>query len=319
MTWVIVIIAICVLIEGLSSGSEIGFYSVNRLRLRSRLEAEWRGAGSLKKLMDRPDEAIMTTLIVTNLMVYMASSLATELLSATHRPELYATAIMTPVIFVFGEMLPKDLFRRHADVLMYRLAGPIDALRTLFWPVIFVLQLITDLATRRLPRERRALPLTRTALAEWIAEGRREGQLSEYQQVLSSNVMALLRKNVSVAMIPIDEVDMVSAERVGEELGRALRRAKHSRLPVYEGDRENVVGVLHTLDYICARTEDRSARDLARKPVVVPQADGVQAALVKLQKQRQLMAIVADDEGRSRGVITMKDLVEEIVGELEEF
>ncbi len=319
MTWVIVAIAICVIIEGLSSGSEIGFYSVNRLRLRSRLEANWRGAGALKKLMDRPDETIMTTLIATNLMVYLASALATELLSVTHRPELYATAIMTPVIFVFGEMLPKDLFRRHADVLMYRLAGPIDALRTLFWPVIFVLQLITDLATRRLPRERRALPLTRTALAEWIAEGRREGQLSEYQQVLSSNVMALLRKDISVAMIPLNDVDMIPAELAGDELGRALRRAKHSRLPVYEGDRENVVGVLHTMDYICAHTEDRTARDLAREPVVVPQTDGVQAALVKLQKKRQLMAIVSDGQGHCHGIVTMKDLVEEIVGELEEF
>ncbi|MFO7899894.1 MAG: CNNM domain-containing protein, partial [Planctomycetota bacterium] len=306
MGWILFTIAVCVLVEGFFSGSEIGFYSVNRLRLRSRLEADWRGARVLQRLLDRPDETIMTTLIGTNIMVYAASALATELLGTSSHPELYVTAIMTPIIFVFGEMIPKDLFRRHADALMYRLAGPVDALRAIVWPAIVVLRWLAALLTGRLRRERRTLLLTRTALTEWIAEGHREGQLSEYQQALSVNVMGLLRKSVAAAMVPIDEVEAIPAGQRGAQLRQALRNAEHSRVPVYDGSRERVVGILHGLDYVRAAAEDPTAAELAHEPVRVLETDRVQVALVRLQRQRELMALVSDDAGRCRGIVTIK-------------
>ncbi|MFW6158448.1 MAG: CNNM domain-containing protein [Planctomycetota bacterium] len=319
MGWVLLTIGICILVEGFFSGSETGFYSVNRLRLRSRLEADWRGARVLQRLLDRPDETIMTTLIGTNIMVYAASALATELLGTSSHPELYATAIMTPIIFVCGEMIPKDLFRRHADALMYHLAGPVDALRTIVWPAIVVLRWLAALLTGRLPRERRTLLLTRTALTEWIAEGHREGQLSEYQQTLSVNVMGLLRKTVGAAMVPMDEVEAIPAGQRGDALRQALRNAAHSRLPVYDGARERVVGILHALDYVRAAADDPTAGELAHEAVRVLETDPVQVALVRLQRQRELMAVVSDDAGRCRGIVTIKDLVEEITGELQAF
>jgi putative hemolysin len=318
MTLVIAVIALCVLMEALFSGAEIGFYSVNRLRLRSRLEADWPGARVLLALLDRPDTTMMTTLVGTNLMVYAATAVATEALGHWRHAELWATLMMTPIIFLFGEMIPKEIFHRRADSLMYRLAGPIDAFRVLVWPVTAVLRGLAVLITRQRHVGRRPV-LSRAALTEWIAEGRREGVLSDYQQVLSSNVMGLLKKKTLASMIPWDRVKTVRGELAGAALRRDLSEAVHSRLPVCSGPEQKVVGILHVLDYIRSQGQGLTAADLARKAVRVKQHDGVHVALVALQRARQQMALVTDANDRPIGIVTVKDLVEEIVGELQEF
>jgi len=319
MTWVITAIALCVLTEALFSGSEIGFYSVNRLRLRSRVEGGWRGATVLQSLVDKPDATMMTTLLGTNLMVYAASALATGLLSTHRHGELIATLVMTPILFTFGEMIPKDLFRRKADQLMYVLAGPIDAFRVLAWPITAGLRAVLSALTSRLAVEQRGTMFSRAALREWIAEGRHEGVLSEYQHALSANVMDLLEKKISTAMIPLDQTKMVAADVAGEDLRRALAQTGHSRLPVYRGSRQKIVGILHALDYICSADQGRSAADLARPPLKVEARDGIQAVLVALQRHRHQMAVVLNRRGKPTGIVTVKDLVEEIVGDLQDF
>jgi len=319
MTWPVLAIALYVLMEGVFSGSEIGFYSVNRLRLRSRVQAKWRGAAVLQALLDRPAATMMTTLLGTNAMVYAATALATELLSGNAHAELLATLIMTPVIFVFGEMIPKDIFRRKADSLMYSLSGPIDALRFLAWPATAALQGLVLLVTGGLSDRRRGAMFSRAALAEWIAEGRREGVLSDYQHVLAANVMGLLRRTTLAAMVPLDRAKMVRADSAGEDLRKAILEAGHSRMPVFRGSRKNIVGILHALDYIRSADKNRSAADLARPAVHVRPRDGIHAALVALQRGRQHMAVVLNRDGRPTGIVTVKDLVEEIVGELQEF
>jgi len=319
MIWVVFAIALCVLMEGLFSGAEIGFYSVNRLRLRSRVEAKSRRAAVLQALLDTPDATMMTTLIGTNIMVYAASALATELFGGYGSPELLATLVMTPVVFVFGEMIPKDIFRRRADSLMYFLAGPIDALRSLLWPVTTVLRWLVLLVTGGKLGERRDSVFSRAALREWIAEGRREGVLTDYQHALSANVMDLMKKKVSAAMVPMDAVTVLSVDLAGEELRDAVKHAGRSRLPVVSGPEMSIVGVLHTLDYIRAAEKNLPLGDLVRRAVEVEHTDGITSVLVALQRARGQMAIVLDDAGRPAGIVTVKDLVEEIVGELQDF
>ena len=319
MILIIVAIALCVLMEGLFSGAEIGFYSVNRLRLRSRVEGGWPGAKVLHALLDQPDTTMMTTLIGTNLMVYAATAIATEAAGHWQHAELWATLIMTPVIFVFGEMIPKDLFHRKADSLMYRLAGPVDAFRVLVSPATAVLRGLVAVATGNMKAERNRPVLSRAALTEWIAEGQREGVLSDYQLALSSNVMGLLEKETQAAMIPLERVEMVPGDIAGTELRAALSASGHSRFPVYSGPSKNIIGILHVLDYIRAGDENLTAADLARDTVQVKPRDGVHAVLVALQRARQQMAVVVNRNGRPSGIVTVKDLVEEIVGELEDF
>lgn len=319
MIWIFGSIIVCVLMEGLFSGAEIGFYSVNRLRLRSRVETRSRRALVLRKLLSTPDTTMMTTLIGTNVMVYAASALATALFGNFESPALITTLVLTPVIFVFGEMIPKDIFHRRADSLMYVLAGPIDVLRVLVWPVTTALRGVVWLVTAGRPPESNDSAFSRAALAEWIAEGKREGVLTDYQQALSANVMGLMKKRVSAAMIPIGEAAVLSAGLDGPELRNAVRQAKHSRLPVVSGPEISIVGILHTLDYIRAAKSNAPLGELVRPALDVRHSDGITAVLVALQRARGQMAIVLDDAGKAVGIVTVKDLVEEIVGELQDF
>lgn len=316
MTWILLVILVCVLMEGLFSGAEIGFYSVNRLRLRSRVEAGRRRAIVLQALLDRPGATIMTTLIGTNVMVYLASTLATELLSGRRYAELVATLALTPVILIIGEMIPKDLFHRKADSLMYVLAGPVDALRWVLSPLTYAFRGLVSLITAGKVSSHSGAIFSRAALNEWIAEGRREGVLTDYQQALSVNVMGLLRKSVSSAMIPREAVTTVRGDLFGPDLRSAVRQAGYSRLPVVSGPENDIVGILHTLDYVFSTSENALAAELARKAVRVGHTDQIAAALVALQRGRQQMAVVTGDDGRPVGIVTVKDLVEEIVGEL---
>ncbi len=319
MIWILAGIALCVLAEGFFSGSETAFYTVNRLRLRSRVEAGWPGAVTLQRLLDRANITIMTTLIGTNTMVYAASALATELLRERRHAGLLATLIMAPIAFLFGEMIPKDIYRRRADTLMYRLARPIDICRILVSPILLVLRGLVAIVTHPVPAEQRGTALSRAALREWIAEGTREGVLSGYQQALAGNVMDLLQKKVSSVMIPLSKTVTVPATLSGSELRQALLPPGHSRLPVVDPQSKTIIGILHVLDYICAQSPNPSARALAHEAVHVKHSDGVTAVLVALQRRRQHVAIVDDDRAKPVGIVTVKDLVEEIVGELREF
>ncbi len=319
MIWIIAAIIVCVLMEGLFSGAEIGFYSVNRLRLRSRVETRSRRAIVLRKLLNTPDTTMMTTLIGTNVMVYAASALATALFGSFESPALITTLVLTPIIFVFGEMIPKDIFHRRADSFMYTLAGPIDVLRILVWPVTTAMRGVVWLVTAGRAAESGDATFSRAALAEWIAEGKREGVLTDYQQALSANVMGLMKKRVSAVMIPIGEAVVLSTGLDGPELRDAVRQTKHSRLPVVSGPEMSIVGVLHTLDYIRAAKSNAPLGELVRPALDVRQNDGITAVLVALQRARGQMAIVLDDAGKAVGIVTVKDLVEEIVGELQDF
>ena len=132
-------------------------------------------------------------------------------------------------------------------------------------------------------------------------------------------MMGLLKKETLAAMIPLERVEMVPADIAGDELREALSASGHSRLPVYSGPSKNIIGILHALDYIRAGDQGLTAADLARDVVEVKPRDGVHAVLVALQRARQQMAVVVNRNGRPSGIVTVKDLVEEIVGELQDF
>jgi CBS domain containing-hemolysin-like protein len=317
--WVVLVIVVFIAVDGLFAGAETGFYSVNRLRLRSRVQARWHGAPVLQKLLEQPAATMMTTLVWTNIAMYAATALTTEALSGRRHAELYATLILTPIFFIFAEMIPKDLFRRRADSLMYLLAGPMDVFRVITKPVTAGLRALVLVLTGGTSGRRRGIMFSRTALTEWIAEGRREGVLSDYQHALTANVMELLNKRVLPAMIPLDQAKMVPAELTGDDLRRALREAAHSRVPVFRGSRKNVVGILHAVDSICAVDDNPTAEQLARPALEVRPRDGIHAVLVALQRERQQMALVVNRDGQPSGIVTVKDLVEEIVGELQDF
>lgn len=314
-------IALFVILEGFFSGSELALCSLNRVRLQSRVESGWPGAKLVQRLLDRQDTTIMTTLIGTNLMVYASSALCTNLYDSAgfSRPQVLTTLTMTPIIFLFGEMLPKDICYRNADFISYRVAKFLYGVKIIFMPLIMILEVIVHFFTRRAPAEQRSVALSRSALREWVAEGTREGVISPYQNILFANVMELFRRQIDSTMIPLNKAIMVRTDSSGEILRLMILTGGKSRLPVFDQKTKRVVGILNSLDLIFSKSPDVTAGELARPSVIVKASDSVTSGLLTLQKARQHMAIVEDNEGKTVGIVTIKDLVEEVFGELQEF
>ena len=308
-------------LEGFFSGSETGAYRINRIRLRHRVEQGRSDAVRLGQLLRNPRAFVCMTLAGTNLAVYATTAIVTAAVAPfTGRyAELTATLALAPAVLIFAEALPKSLFHAHANSVMYFLSWPLWVAFVLMRPVTWLLQGVTAVSSRllRAPQER-GWELSVQRLFGFLTEGAREGVLSQQQNAMARNVMKLDRIRAEQVMIPIGEVRKAPLDATFEDLRRSLRQHAHSRVPIYDGNPANIVGVVNLIDFLCVE-EPSAVADLMRPLPRVAAASSIDEVFLALQSQRQVMAVVEDAEANAVGIVTMKDLVEEVVGDLHEW
>ncbi len=318
-----------VAIFGLFSGSEIGLYCVNQTRLRLAVHRGKPEAVRLQALFADRAGLLFTTLLAQNLANYLApvcltiaflETLATDTAEVRERrAELYTTIILTPVVFVFGEVVPKNLFQRSADQLMHRISGLLRVTHVLFQMtgLVWLQRRISEFMISRLnrtPTSGSALH-TRLDIYQMLREGAAEGALSLTQSAILERVHRLESVQVRTVMVPWNQVQMLPADATREQIESLIRQARHSRLPVYRDDRRNIVGVVHIIDVLTSPA-GKPLGDMMRRPIELDADIPVRDALLTLQRECRRMAIVIDPRGRCLGILTVKDLVEEIIGEL---
>ena len=310
---------------GLYSGSETGVYCLDRLRLRVACEQREPAALRLEALVRHPENLVIAALVGTNLADYLAAACVAALLLnaavAESLVEIYATAIAAPLVLVFAGIIPKDWFRRESNRLLTRLSRPlwlwlrlvqatgiVWALRTLSRTLIHWIDPSRVEADGDLLSRARTLHLLR--------EGAARGALSHLQRDLIERVLNLSVVRVAGVMIPRSRAAVVPFDIARDEFLRVARMAHFSRLPVFRGDPRRIIGVVNVYDVLT----DREAKPVAehlRPPLTLAEYVTVSAALLKLQRAREAMAIVVDRGDHCVGILTLKDLVEEVVGDLE--
>jgi putative hemolysin len=307
------------------SGTETGIYCLNRVRLNVRTARQHPGARRLTALMQRPQELVITTLVGTNVADYLATVCVTALLlhvaAAQNLAEVYATAILTPLILVFGGIIPKDWFQRQADRLMYPLALPLTGCRqAVRWTgLMWALGRLTESLIRWIDPSGVAAEtdlLPRARVRRLLSEGAVSGGLSPFQRDTLERVMNISRVRVADVMVPRQRAAIVPIEISRDGLLRIARMAHFSRLPVYRDNPRRIVGIVNVYD-VLTDDEEKPIADYVQEVTVLRASETVPAALLKLQQVRQVMGIVTDRAGNCLGLFTMKDLVEEIVGDLE--
>jgi len=307
---------------GFFSGSETGLYCLSRLRLRVRSERGDPSARALERLVARPRRAISTILVGTNLCVYLATALGTHMLfrrGLGDRAELYAGLFMPPVLLVIGDIIPKTLMQRHADGAMYRAVWPLWVAQVLFYPLAWALRGASALPHLLFGKRAsvRAPALTPESLAHFFAEGTRQGVLSGFQRSAAMNIMRLRQVPVSDVMTPLSDAVMVARDASAQELMDLLRRERYSRFPVFADAPEDIVGFVNVLDVVSAGDSAPRVADIIREPMRVLRDVPVTEALHMMRRGRSPLAVVLEAEGGpALGIVTHKDLVEEIVGEL---
>jgi CBS domain containing-hemolysin-like protein len=329
-TWLWAAALLGVLVSALASGVETGLYRLNRIRLRLRADSGDRRAKILQDLLGDLRGQIIVCLVGANLGDYLATAMLTLLVvsagwvETSAGVELLATPIVAMVLFVFANVVPKSVFVAEADHWMYPLARPLKAAyvvlrRTGVLPALSGLSHLVLRVVRR--GEAAADPFhPRERLRAILREGAAEGVISGYQHELAGKVLGLREQLVHAVMIPIGRVAGVPADIDRDRFLADLRRHSFSRLPVWEGRKENVVGIVHIMDVLAAGDQPLDLAALMnREFVAVSPEMTVAQALLRLRKARAAIAVVRDDKGRAVGVITVKDLVEEVVGELAEW
>ena len=314
-----VALGVAVLASAFYSGVETGAYCVNRTRLQVALDEKRPRAAAVSALVNSMPITIATILVGNNLANYAAAALVTGYFERMgyHHAGLLATVVLAPVLFVFAEVTPKTIYARHADTLFYTTAPILRLSEIVFRPATAVLGLVTGfwrriLGAPDLPAE---LRLTDRRLRFLLQAGTREGVLTKYQHTLAENVMALRNITVERVMVRWDQVARLPADDL---VGRARQVAAEkgfSRYPVVDRSGANA-GVVHILDLFLDAEETDPVRRWAHDvPAFGPSAP-VLNALYELQRHRSPLGIVREADGSPVGIVTVKDLVEEICGEL---
>jgi putative hemolysin len=317
------------LIAGLANGIETGLYRLNRIRLRLRAESGDRRAGILLGLLADLRGMIIVCLLGTNGGTYLATAVATGLVAATgwvktdFGVEVLTTLLLTPLLFVFADVAPKSFFTAEADHWLYPMARPLRAAylvlrKTGLVPALNGLSNLVLRVAKRAGVEGTEPFTPRQRLRTVLSESAAEGVITGYQHELVDRVLNLREKLAGNVMIPLGRVASVPIDISRAAFIEELRKHSYSRLPVWEGRRESVVGIVHINDVLAVKGESMDLPALMRRQVVTVAPEmPVGQAMFHLRQARAAMAIVQDAKGRAVGILTVKDLVEEIVGELE--
>ncbi len=304
------------------AGAEMGLYSINRVRLSLRARAGERAALDLQSELEHPARLLAALLVAYNLFSYAGAVGVTELLKRAGYGEWQVVGItavvLGPILFVIADGFPKEAFRAEADVLTYLAARPLRWLRLLltYSGVLPLVQMLARVVSAALGGgEESEIPSARGKMAELLKEGAQHGVISEQQATLLDRAFALRETTVGDEMTPWSKVRWMSAEWNRARQLDYLSRNTLSRYPVLDA-RGQVVGVVSLVD-ICLRPDD-PLETVVSKPVMIDEDASVRQGLTMLRDAEAALGIVTE-KGRPVGIVTAKDLVEPLTGELKVF
>jgi len=308
------------------SGAETALVSINWIRLDHWLEKGRGSAKVLERFVADPHRMLGTTLVGTNIAVVMTSSLVSWRLADTFQDwssglvGLVSIVIVTPAFLVFGEVIPKVIGRRHSDAITLKVVHPLRMFYYLLSPVILVTTGIAGALLRpfgiraqewrsRLTKDQLRLLLT--------SEGERAGAVDEQETRLISGIFEFGQTAIGEVMVPRTDIVGVSPDSTVGEAVELVRAHGFSRLPVLSPDRDHIEGMVHSRDLL-GMPRDTGIADLVRAVPYMPETKTCDDLFRELQARRQHMVAVADEHGSLAGIVTLEDLLEELVGEIED-
>ncbi len=307
-------------LSALFSGLETGLYTINRVRVVVRANRGETAARRLQREIRKPNRLLSTLLLGNNVANYMGTFGVAAILDGLGVTTGLAIAInaglLIPLLFIFGETLPKDLFRTHTDRWTYSLSGVLTLCRWIFTctGLLAVVQWTGRFAGWLMGTGAEATTTAREHISRLIKEGVGTGVLSEAQTSLADRALATRGLTVATEMIPWSNVTTIPVDADRQRREALIRQGDFTRLPVVDTAGQ-VRGILSSIDALLE--PDEPTAGLTSEPMTIPTTAPLRAALRSMRLHRQAMAVAIDpDTGRPRGLVTLKDLVEPITGEL---
>ena len=319
----IIIFVILIIFSGVFSCTETAFLSVNKIRMRNLAEEGNKKAAIVEKLLSNDDRLFSSILVGNNLVNIGASSLTTSFVISLFGDSgtlvAIATGVVTLTILIFGEITPKSFATKNADAIALFLSRFTSFACFIFTPVVFFLNIITGFFIKVLGGNRDNGPtMTEEDLKTIVTVGHEEGVLEEEEKEMINNVFEFNDKFVSEIMVPRNkifalDIDMTIAEVI-EKLSVDMR---YSRIPVYDENMDNIKGIIYIKDLLISnKNKNSKIKSLVKEAYFVSETKRVNELFQELRKDKKQIAIVLDEYGGTAGMVTMEDILEEIVGEI---
>jgi len=316
------ILAILLVLSAFFSGSETALMRLNRYRLRHRAREGYRAAQLAEKLLERPDRLIGLILLGNNLVNFAAVALVTLVaMRIGGEPAVaLATLVLTVIVLIFAEAAPKTLAALHPERIAYPAAYIYRVLLVVTYPVVWLVNIMSNgvlwlLGVRG--GDASSQSLSQEELRTIVYE---TGTLitQKYRSMLL-NILDLERVTVDDVMVPHNEIVGIDLDEPLEKITLVIRDSEHTRLPVYRDNIDQVVGLIHLRKLANlsshAPLDKEAIEKLAAEPYFVPEGTPLSTQLVQFQKMKQRFALVVDEYGDIQGIVTLEDILEEIVGE----
>ena len=325
----LIVLVILVILSAFFSSAETALTTMNKLRLRTLMEEGSKNAAIAMKLVQNPGKLLSTILIGNNIVNLSASSLstvfATNLCIQAGTPIPVSTAVgiatgvITLVVLLFGEILPKTLATRYSEKLSLAYARIIYALTIILTPLIFIVNLLSSGVLKLLRADKKVkTQMTENELLTFIDVSHEQGVIEQEEHEMITNVVDFGDSMAKDVMVPRIDIVFASVGSTYEELTQLFKEEKYSRIPVYETSKDNVIGIVNLKDLFCYDKDPKDfvLRNFLREPFYTYEYQKTSELMLKMKDQSFNIAIVLDEYGATAGLITLEDLLEEIVGEI---
>ncbi len=316
------LLALLIVLSAFFSGSETGLIALNRYRLRHQAQSGQRGARLAQNLLSQPDRMFGLILLGNNLVNILAASIATLIaLRLFGESGIWiSTLALTAVILIFAELTPKTLAAMYPQQVAYPASYLLTPLLRLLYPMVWLINLFASVLMKPFGVRTgvvHAEALSRDELRLLVQEGGRHISLNHQRMLI--NILDLEQGSVDDIMVPRQDIVGLDLDDPWEQVLQTLTQTIFTRLPVWQGDLDQVIGTLHIRSVLTRLAQGRLNRDALRKavrpPYFIPEGTTLTQQMLEFQSREQRMGLVVDEYGDIQGLVTLDDILEEIVGE----
>lgn len=325
-----IILFVLIILSGFFSSAETALTGINKIKVKHMVEEGVRGAALVEKLIEKPNELLGAILIGNNIVNIGASSLATVLAASLVKGTKYedvgialATGVMTILILIFGEITPKSLANQNSEKVAIKVSKPVAAIVFIFRPFVWLFTKISTVFIRLLGGDPdKAEPfITEEELKTLMDVGEEEGVLEGKEKEMIFKVFEFGDRQVKDIMAQRVDIIAESLAVTYEDILKGIGEYQFSRIPIYEENIDDIVGILNIKDLVLLGDEHKQnfdVKNLMREPYYTFEFKKITDLFNEMKKTRNHMAVVLDEYGGTVGIVTIEDLIEEIVGEIED-
>lgn len=317
----VLIILLC--LSAFLSSSEMALISLSSIRLKMSSDEGNKKAKKTQKLLNNYNLTIVSIVVGNNIVNILLPTISTlfftQLISNKLIAIFVSTVLMTIIVIFFGEIIPKIYGKDQQENLVFKVVDILDVMIRILYPITKIFLVFTDfIQDHFFPETSDEEIEVEEELLTRIEEGVEEGSLNEDEEELIRNAIEFEEIRVEEVLRPKADIFMINADTPNDEIFMLMSKERYSRIPVYEHDTDNIIGILYERDFLTAYIDyrDLDIRDILREVNFIPDTMRISLLLPQLQKDRSHLAMVVDEHGTIQGLITVEDIIEELVGDI---